>query len=107
MIYIEEIEDILDEFDFEKVSKVMEALEWKWCDAADGIPRIGELRKKARYLLKEVYQKAFAADLGVDYVLATGGFKARAVKGMMPDDDFNWKIYLELTFEVASWDNYD
>lgn len=107
MNYFKEIEDILDEFDFEKVEKTMEALNWHWFDAADGIPRIGELRKKARYLLTEVYQKAFASDTGVEHALGTGGFKARAVKDFLPDDGFNFKIYMELTFEVASWDNFD
>jgi hypothetical protein len=38
------VEDILDEFDFEKVKKVMDFLDWKWHAAEDGVPRIGELR---------------------------------------------------------------
>lgn len=104
MTYIAEVEDILDEFDFEKVQKVMEFLEWNWCD---GVPRIGELRKKARYLLSQVHQNALASEPGDTHCVATGGFKARAVKDYLPDDGFNFKVYMELTFEVTSWDNYD
>jgi hypothetical protein len=104
-MYIEEVEDILDEFDFVKVQKVMEFLEWKWCQAEEGVPRLGELRKSARRLLNEVHYKASKGLPGDEVMLATGGFKAKATKYDSPNGAL--KVYMELTFEVTSWDKYD
>jgi hypothetical protein len=47
------IDEILDEFDFEKVHKVMVALDWTWHNT-DGVPSIGDLRRMARSLLQHV-----------------------------------------------------
>lgn len=47
------IDEILDEFDFEKVHKVMVVLDWKWHNT-DGVPSIGDLRRMARSLLQHV-----------------------------------------------------
>ena len=43
---LEEVEDILDEFDFNRVRVTMEALDWQWFNAEDGLPSFGELRKQ-------------------------------------------------------------
>lgn len=65
------IEDILDEFDFHKVQKVMKALEWGYWDS-ETPPRISDLRKMARRLLKSVEESS----LSPYTVVASGGFKA-------------------------------
>jgi hypothetical protein len=62
------IDNILDEFDFEKVHKAMVALDWVWVFAEDGVPTVGELRKAARLLLRE------AASRDV-YYTGSGGFR--------------------------------
>lgn len=97
-----EIEDIVDEFDFETVKKVMDFLDWQWFDCDEGIPRIGELRKKARLLLSEVAIKVLLSnEIGAESNIATGGLRAVAHKY---EDD---KVYLKLSFELTEWDNYD
>ena len=95
------IEDILDEFDFEKVKKVMDLLDWTWCDADDGVPRIGELRKKARQLLKEcAFKVLLSSEIDTDYCIATGGFRASAYK-------YDDNVYFRLAYELASWDDFE
>ena len=84
------IDNILDEFDFEKAHKVMEFLEWKWSNA---VPTIADMRRLARNLLKEAAEGEVVA-------IGTGGLQVRkcVVDGT---------IYLTLEFVVASWDNHD
>lgn len=96
-----QIEDIIDEFDFERVKKVMDFLEWEWVDAEIAIPRIGELRKKARLLLSEVAIKVLCnAEIDAESNIATGGFRASAYK-------YDDKVQFRLTFELAEYDNFD
>ena len=82
----DQIEEILDYFDFEKVAKVMEVLDWKWWSLGE-VPGTGPLRRKARELLRDVAQKPPAS-----YVY-TAGFKAHHDK---------WG-QLELEFIVTGW----
>jgi hypothetical protein len=90
----EQIESILDEFDFYKVQKVMQALNWNWAtsNVENGTPTISELRKTARHLLKDV------ADVTLGYSkIGTGGFYAqRDSEGC-----------LTLSFTVEEWNGYD
>lgn len=95
---IEDIEDILDEFDFEKVKKVMDALEWTYFDSPDSKITISELRKMARHLLTIAYNEE-----PVEYMFtASGGFQVG--RWMFPGDT---KKYLTLKFVVAEWTNAD
>lgn len=80
------IDDILDEFDFEKVHRVMVALGWQWYDT-DGAPSIGDLRRTARSLLKRVVEEKDLRSIG------TGGFTAYMENGL-----------LGLRFEVSSYE---
>lgn len=91
-----EIEDILDNFDFKQVKKVMDALEWKYHDSPDSHITIAELRKMARRLLKDIYN----ADPSDHWFIACGGFEAE--RRMCPGDP---KKYLYLKFVVTEWDN--
>jgi len=93
----EEIDEILDNFDFEKVKKVMDALEWKYWDSQDSHVTIPELRKKARELLKTVYCKSTFSD---HWCAGTGGFEAE--RWMYPGDT---KKYLYLKFIVEEQTN--
>ena len=93
---IEQVEDLLDEFDFYKVQKVMEALDWKYFDSVDKVPSIGELRKMARYLLNLTY----SADPNPDYLTGSGGFEV--TRYMYPGDPAK---YLTLKFVVTEWSN--
>ena len=92
----EEIEDILDNFDFERVKKAMDALEWCYCDSESGEVSVYELRKMARYLLKSVVPHA-----GKDYFMAgSGGFEA-AVNNYEDCD----KPVFKLRFVIEEWES--
>ena len=89
------IDGILDEFDFEKVHRVMEFMNWKWaiCDERIyDIPSISDLRKRARESLISVTE-------GGNKWCSCGGFYASNIngyidlrfvieeKGIEPDDE--------------------
>jgi hypothetical protein len=93
---IEQIEDLLDEFDFGKVKKVMDFLEWKYHDTLDGNVSIGELRRMARYLLETAYN----ADSSTEYITGSGGFEV--TRNMYPGDTTK---YIALKFVVTEWSN--
>lgn len=93
---IKQVEDLLDEFDFYEVQKVMEVLEWRYHDSIDKTPSIGELRKMARGLLNIVYN----ADPSPEYCTASGGFDAS--RHMYAGDNTK---YITLKFVVAEWSN--
>jgi len=52
------VQQILANFDFEKVRKVMELLNWKWVDS-EKTPTIGELYQTAEQLLNMVSNSLF------------------------------------------------
>jgi hypothetical protein len=93
-----EIEDILDEFDFQRVQTVMKALDWKYWNSDQSPPTIGELRKMSRSLLNRVYHTEDSAD----YFTACGGFEV--TRNMYPGDT---KKYMSLKFVATEWNNYD
>jgi hypothetical protein len=73
----DQIDDILDMFDFERVKKAMDALNWTW-SRCDGVPEIYDLRKCARTLLRDV------SKLDPDRAsVATGGFWAGYNNGVL------------------------
>ena len=93
---IKQIEDLLDEFDFDKVKKVMDCLDWKYHNSPDKEVNIGEIRRMARYLLEQAYH----ADPSPEYSTASGGFDV--TRYMYPGDS---QKYLTLKFVVAEWSN--
>jgi hypothetical protein len=58
MISMNDIEEIMDEFDFEIVHRTMKALDWKWA-GFDGTPTIGDLRRMARELLNDLIKNKY------------------------------------------------
>lgn len=91
MNYDKQIKRIMEEFDFDKVRKVMCALSWTWRDE-ENPPVEAQLRKSAKSLLQSV------ADLHeYGYSTGTGGFEARM--------DFNGDLHLR--FVVEEWDGSD
>ena len=85
----QQIEAILDYFDFERVKRAMEALDWTWA-FTDGIPEIGDLRSQGRNLLKRIKDKPGES-------ISTGGLKASC----------SIEHILELEFVVSSFSGYD
>jgi hypothetical protein len=93
---IEQVEDLLDEFDFDKVKKVMDFLEWTYHDSVDKEVSIGELRRMARYLL----EIAYTADPSPEFMTGSGGFEV--TRYMHPGDTTK---YISLKFVVTEWSN--
>lgn len=100
------VDEILEEFDFARVHKVMESLDWHWgfwddrdcCEHRDEIPNEYALRKMARKLLIDVVEYGHGG---------TGGFETVAyVYSCNPDnepDDFEHQVCLALKFVVESF----
>jgi hypothetical protein len=61
------IDEVMDNFDFDKVEAHMSHVGWAWAIGADDfeVPTISEMRKTVRRLMGEAYELGF---------IATGGF---------------------------------
>lgn len=98
------LDNVFDNFDFEKVKKTMDALNWEWAFLKRLDPKDDFKEKTASYVptLDEI--KAEAARLMWDCanmdedVIGTGGFR---VEKDFSDPDDPW---MRLTFEVTDWD---
>lgn len=88
--YQQQIDIIMDNFDFGKVAKAMKALGWRW-HGCDGVPEEPELRKEARRLLREV------ADAEDFTGVSTGGFVAEC-------HHYDEGKGLSLRFQIDDWD---
>lgn len=95
------IDDIVENFQWGKVHKTMEALGWTWYDSGGETPTIGMLFKCAEGLLRGAYDGAEKDK--TDYICATGGFRATATV----DEETKEVIELRLAFEVCNWDYYN
>ena len=95
------INDIVENFNWEKVHKTMTALNWIWHDSEGEAPSIGALFKCATDLLHHAYDGAEKEK--ADYMAGTGGFYARA----LVDEETKEIIELRLAFEVCNWDYYE
>jgi hypothetical protein len=97
------VDDILSEFDFEKVHDTMVALDWKWASTHPSVPSIRDLKDTARQLLIKVYQLR-KDDYNnthpeVPVQVATGGFRAIALCNEDGVVDF-----LKLEFIITEWE---
>jgi hypothetical protein len=63
------IEDIMNDFDFDKVRKVMVVLNWHWSQV-EQTPTVDEMKRTARRLLRDLCEND-----EIDFV-STGGFEA-------------------------------
>ena len=98
---IKEIFETMNYFDFEKVHKTMEFLNWGWWNDKHNkteVPSIEEIRRKAFELLCEVAEYADNLDEEMTdrvRVIGTGGFEAKI---FLNEDDmpvFELKFVLE------------
>ena len=94
--HYETIMDCLEEFDFDRVHKVMTFLDWKYSDSTE-VPSVEYLRKNARKYLMAVAKEAL--ETKSENICATGGFRYEA---KLYEDDYLW---LRMAFEIADWDN--
>jgi hypothetical protein len=83
-----QLDEIMDTFDFDQVGKMMSATDWIWARSENGVPDQRELRQEARRLMKQ-------AIAGED--CATGGFRTWVTEGK--DKDGPW-TKLNLSFGI-------
>lgn len=101
-----QIDKILEEFDFEKVLVVMQALDWKWYEQ-DGetcrIPNIPKLVTSARRSLVNAYTKLVKQSESQSMQVGTGGFMATATR----EDDGEVILDLKFVVEEMNWSSED
>ena len=86
------IKSILNHFDFNKVKKIMDVLNWKWASSKNGVPDIDEIRKLAtRLLIDACVEKQN---------ISTGGFRA------VYDDNGDGDPYVGLEFIVEECEGF-
>ena len=90
------IDEIVENFNWDKVYKTMEALSWTWVDGEGETPSTGKLITTATRLLRDAYDGA--EEEQYTNLIGTGGFEAVC----HVDEDGIYR--LELRFVVASWD---
>jgi hypothetical protein len=89
------IQDILEDFNFQKVHDVMEQLDWKWAMTKYGVPTLDELKSEAKRLL---------IDACIEHTcIATGGFRAVYEAGETPDDP---ETYIALEFIIEECEGF-
>ena len=92
----EQIDYIIDNFNFEKVRCVMLALDWQWvCTESNGhaVPSIARLKAMARHLLRSSIKETH---------VGSGGFQAWYYPPKYENDD-----YFMLQFIVATGTSID
>jgi len=105
----QEIDGFIENFDYARVHRVMECLEWNWAhaDCGYGVPSIDYMKQANRRWLRQAAEAAQAKLAETKKKKArsrwgTGGFEYEAV--VYRDEP---KVYLSMTFSVADWNNWD
>lgn len=94
------IDEVLTGFDFDKVLRVMNFLNWKW-----SLTEMNhyELIKVAKKLLSDSYDGAYKNECK-EFISATGGFTASGFVG----SDFNIELFLSFIIENSEYSSiYD
>lgn len=86
----EQIAEIINEFDWKKVHRVMVALDWEW-EECGGVPDIKRMKCSANRHLDCVWNEAISDNL-TDIRIRSGGFVASYSCG-----------YLSLSFCAEHW----
>lgn len=93
------IDEIMDNFNFNRVAKAMKALEWEWHDAFEGVPTESEIRMQARHMLNSI-------DV-VKTATSTGYYNTRGFVASGDYDDNNNLEQLTLVFQLFDYQAYD
>ena len=80
------IDEIVENFNWDKVYRTMEALSWTWADNGYEIPSTGKLITTATRLLRDVYDGAEKEQY--TYLSGTGGFEAVCFVDLTPVEVF-------------------
>jgi len=95
------IDNIIDNFNWEKVYNTMYALGWTWHDSGGEVPTTEMLFRCAVDLLHDAYNRAEKEKC--DCLSRTGGFYVRA----LVNEETKEVESLRLAFEVCSYEYYD
>ena len=103
---LEQQQTVLKNFNFQEVSKAMQALDWKWAfsETETGVPSLGELVLQLQRLLSDastgLVRSVIASGGTVDkqYMVACGGFTV-TVNYWHEDGAYT----IDAAFEVTSW----
>ena len=79
-------------YDFERVHKAMEALNWEWSSSLNRVPSIDEIKEHAVNLLISCYQQSEKNK--EDCIMATGGFEAYSYYKEDGEIDFELKFVI-------------
>ena len=88
------IQNIMEDFDFQKVHAVMEQLDWKWAMTKYGVPTLDELKSEAKRLLIDACVERTC--------VSTGGFRAVYEESFQGDPD----PYIGLEFIVVEYEGF-
>lgn len=88
------IQDIMEDFDFQKVHGVMEKLDWKWAMSKYGVPTIEEMKTEAKRLLIDACVERTC--------VSTGGFRAVYEECSQGDPD----PYIGLEFIIEDCEGF-
>ena len=95
------VNEVLAQFDFERVKEVMDALDWCWAEN-ERTPTMRELKEEAEHHLYSAIEQATNPNNTehheVGWMSASGGFEAMAWKN---EDGTLARVRLE--FVVADW----
>lgn len=98
----DKIDEVLRDFDFDKVHKAMVAVEWKWSVCGPAVPTREQLVAQARELLESAVR-----DNGM---WRTGGLSAWCYATDKNDSEYErgvqFQIGLSFTFETSEVDVY-
>lgn len=89
------IDNIMENFDFDKVHSVMDYLDWKWFGTKNGIPTIDEIEDEAKRMLIDA---AFE-----ETTISCGGFKVT----YKPDDENPDDPFILLEFILTDCEGFD
>lgn len=95
------IDEVMDYFDFDKVHRVMESLNWRWSSLEDEmrIPTKPEMRKHVREFMEKLYEKNINKS-EVNTYTGSGGFMVYYRKNV--DEKGAWD-HFDVTFQLESW----
>jgi hypothetical protein len=108
---VKEIDYIIENFDYDRVEKVMEVLDWTWAvhtDSPTRRPTIKEMQKVNRkyleYCIEQADRKMLTSKKGKKgkYSTFIGGFEYTA--SVYADTE---KIYLGMKFVATEFNNYE
>ena len=93
------IQQIISDFDFIKVKRVMRLMNWSWFGSAEQYPSVDELKAAAVKRLSECWDGVITIQ-SQTFSSESGGFCARAIQN-------SEGVYMTLAFSIESQTNYE